>query len=385
MSDSSRPPKPVGARWRDLFVVAAFLVLIFVPPIAFATGLRAANEENRVLATAPPFHIGALAEPAYFSALDAYLADNFPPKNQLVWAHAALGYYMLGTSLNPDVIVGDDDWLFIRDSLEPVCPLAAAELLAQYDRVGVALGEVGVSLDVVIVPDKQAIYPDRRPARAAPCTDRERPAMIAGMRARTGHTTELWSVLESARASDGDTLLFWPQDTHWSPTGAMAGFRAVVTDVSPSAWDDKNVVTRGTMERVGDLSRLMGLPTLATLPTVALDVPRIVELTLPSISLSPPPAHAVQRMVVDGVPSAIPGQTLIIHDSAFATYANLLAVWFQDSTWLHVNELIKHPEIVAELPHFDRVIFERVERYAYSSDFEKMLAPVIDAARQAAR
>ena len=385
MPDSSTPPKPVGARWRDLFVVAAFLVLIFVPPIAFATGLRPANEENRVLATAPPFHIGALAKPAYFSALDRYLADNFPLKNQLVLANAALRYYVLRTSPNPDVIVGSGSWLFTRESLEPVCRVTAAELLAQFDRVAAALGGVGVSVDVVIVPDKQAIYHDLRPVGPAPCTDRERPAMIAGMRARTGRATELWSVLESARAPDGDSLLFWPQDTHWSPIGAMAAFRAVVMDVSPSAWDDKNVVTRGTMERVGDLSRLMGLPTSATLPTVALDVPRTIERTLPSVSVPTTPGREVQHMVVDGVPSAIPGKTLIIHDSAFGVYANLLAAWFQDSTWLHVNELIEHPAIVAELPHFDRVIFERVERFAYSRDFEKMLAPVIDSASRAAQ
>ena len=218
----------IGRRRRDLVLVVAFLLVLVVPAIAFVIGLRPANEENRTLAPAPDLTVAAVVDQAYFGALDRHLADQFPLKNELVWADAAFRYFVLRLSPNPDVVPGADAWLFSRDAMEPECRFTATEVLGQLDRVAAALSAADVPVTMVVVPDKQAIYPELRPDGYAPCTDRERPAMIAGMAERAGSTVELWNALASARASDAGTLYYWPHDTHWTPIGAMAGFRAVV-------------------------------------------------------------------------------------------------------------------------------------------------------------
>ena len=374
----------VGARRRDTVVIAFFLLLLFVPLAAYAFGVRPSNEENRPLAMMPPLDLVAAGEPAYFAAIDRHLADNFPIKNQLVWANAALRYTLLRTSPSPDVIVGAGDWLFSRESLEPTCTHGATDVLEQFDRINAALADVGVDFQAVIVPDKQAIYPDRLPGGHTPCTDHERPLMMAGMRARGGFATELWSGIEAARALDSEALLYWPRDTHWSPSGAGIGFREVVNSASPTAWSDDVLGLAGEMERVGDLSRLMGLPTVERLPKVVLDPPRTVKWRLLPTTVATTPSRELKNVIITGTPGTIDGRTLIIHDSAFGIYADLLAAWFADSTWLHVNELADHPEIVEGLPRFDRVILERVERFAYRHDYAQMLAPVITLAEATA-
>jgi alginate O-acetyltransferase complex protein AlgJ len=360
----------------------AFLVGLAAPSIAFAMGVRPENIENRPLASAPAITPWGIGDSATYAALDLHLADNFPFKNQLVWTNAAARYYALGVSTNPDVMVGEQGWLFSRESAQAACRYTAAEVLAQLDRAGMTLADAGVALHFVIAPDKEAIYPERRPREASPCTDDQRPAMIAGSDARPSVLIELWTAMRAARAADPATLLFWPRDTHWSPAGALAALRQVVTRIEPAAWDENAVGVAGTLQRVGDLSRLMGVPTTDELPAVQFDPSRTVTRTRPSTSVETVPGREVDQYVVSGGAPAIPGRTLIIYDSAFGIYGPMVAAWFQESTWLHVNELVAHPELLDELPPFDRVVLERVERVAYLADYEAILAPVIARANE---
>jgi hypothetical protein len=85
--------------------------------------------------------------------------------------------------------------------------------------------------------------------------------------------------------------------------------------------------------------------------------------------------------MVERTANAVEGRTLIVYDSYFRTNERRIAPWFRDSVWVHADDLKRSPELVADLPQFDRVVVERVERSVYDIDLDALLAPVIAAAR----
>jgi hypothetical protein len=55
-----------------------------------------------------------------------------------------------------------------------------------------------------------------------------------------------------------------------------------------------------------------------------------------------------------------------------------IAPFFEESIWIHVNDLKNHPELGALLGPFDTVILERVERGLYITDIDTLLEPLVN-------
>ncbi len=378
-----RESSMVGRRRRDAVVVAGFLLILVAPSLSFLAGMRTENRENRPLASFPALSLASLGQVDTYAAIDRFGADRFPFRAAAASLDAT-GRYLLRTSANPDVMIGSDGWLFSRDSLQANCAVSPETMAAEVDRVAGRLMEANIALHIVIVPDKQAIYPEMRPGGVRPCADAARPAMQMAFAARSETTLDLWEHLRAAARTKED-LLFWPKDTHWSPAGGLIGVRALVNHIDPAVWDESAVHRGGTTTRIGDLSNLMGMPTEERSAAVRIERANEVAQTLLPTPVVAPPGRELRLFRSTGPATTIEGSTLIIHDSGFGVHANLIAPWFESSTWLHVNVLLEHPEIARDLPPFDRVIVERVERFAYGLRLDAALAPVLDAAQRQSR
>jgi hypothetical protein len=105
-----------------------------------------------------------------------------------------------------------------------------------------------------------------------------------------------------------------------------------------------------------------------------------MERTVVPTSVDLKSARDIGHYVVDREAKAVEGRTLIIYDSYFRTNERRIAPWFRDSVWVHADDLKRSPELVADLPAFDRVVVERAERSVYDIDLDTLLAPVIAAA-----
>jgi len=367
----------IGDRRRDLIAVMWFLGLLALPLVAFGAGIRAESRENRPPAQMPKLSLADASDPGFFAAIDRYLADQFPFRNEAAAINAAAIYHVFRTSPNADVVVGEGDWLFSRSELEPQCEQDAAEMLDAIDRLAEAFSSASIDIRFVIVPDKQSIYADRRPDGFHPCSDALRQPIRDGMADRST-TTDLWTSLEDARRAS-DAPVFWLRDTHWSPDGGLAGIRRMIQDLDPSVWDEAAITRGGLAERMSDLANLMGLPTTERLPAVRVEsANRITQELLPT-NVVTTPGRELRQFIVTGPAPLINGTTLIIHDSAFGVQAGLISPWFETSVWLHINELVEHPQIVDDLPAFDHVIFERVERFAYGRSLLDTLVPILAA------
>jgi hypothetical protein len=234
-----------------------------------------------------------------------------------------------------------------------------------------------------VPPDKHTIYPEHvKPGSGLgeACSDGQRPGMQAGMAARAGHAIELWTPIAAAHANDPELPLYFAKDTHWTPLGAVIATRALVESLAPGIWDDREMATEGFASYETDLSRLIGLPAKERMPRLNVRPGVTVERTVVATTVDLESAPDIGRYHVAASAKAVEGRTLILYDSFFRTNQARIAPWFRDSVWVHSNDLARSPELVADLPTFDRVVVERVERSAYNLDLEGLLAPVIAAA-----
>jgi alginate O-acetyltransferase complex protein AlgJ len=368
----------------DRIVSVVFVVALVLPGIALAAGVRPIDLEERPAASLPPIDAGSLGEPSTYAAIDRWIADRFPAKNQAVGAHAAIDYGVLGGSTTPDVIVGRDGWLFTRTELEPTCTFTPEQVLTALDRVAGELAASGVDVRLIVPPDKHTIYPEKvvpGSGLGEACTDQNKAAMQAGMRARPEHAIELWSRLVDAHAASPTTPLYFRQDTHWTPLGALFATRALVESLAPGVWDEAQMPIEGTATYDTDLSRVMGLPAKERVPKLVVRPGVAVERTTVTTTVDLKSARDIGHYKVDSAAAAVEGRTLVIYDSYFRTNERRIAPWFRDSVWVHANDLERSPELAANLGRFDHVVIERVERSAYDVDLEALLASVIAANR----
>lgn len=368
----------------DRFASIAFVVVLVVPAIAILLGIRPENLEGRAATTLPPLDVSALGEPSTYATIDRYIADRFPGRNEAVGAQAAIDYGLLGGSTTPDVIVGRDGWLFTRTELEPTCRFAPAEVLAALDRAHAALAADGIELRLIVPPDKHTIYPEQvvpESGLGRACSDERRAAMQAGMRERPAVAVEVWGRLAEAHAADPAVPYYFRQDTHWTPLGAVIATRALVESLDPDVWDDAEVPIDGTAAYDTDLSRLIGLPAKERVPRLVVRPDVTVEEGVVETSVDLQSAADIPRYTVAEPADAVEGGTLIVYDSFFRTNERRIAPWFRESVWVHADDLKRSPELVADLPRFDTIVVERVERSVYDLDLDALLAPLIAAAR----
>jgi len=369
--------------WLDRVVAVGFVVALAIPGALLAAGIRPESIENRAPAEFPRLTLRKFADPAFYAAIDRFLVDNLPLRNEAVEAHAEVQQQVLGGTIDPEVVHGTGDWLFLRSEMEPECDFTAAQLLDQVDRVAAGLKATGRAFRYVVAPDKHSIYTERvvaDPNVPPPCSAAERPALITGMRARPSSTVDVWTPTLRAHADDPTAPLYYVQDAHWTPTGVVPGIKALVQSLAPGVWRDADVTVAGTQRHTGDISRLIGLPRDELTPNVVMRPGVKVDRRLLDTGVHVQHARDIPWFTARGTSRVVPGRTLFVYDSFYGTMISRIAPFFEESVWVHEGDLFNHPELAATLPRFDTVVFQRVERSAYFTDVASVLASVIAAA-----
>jgi hypothetical protein len=368
--------------WSGL-VAVAFVLGLAAPGVAEVAGLRPLEVRAEPAASLPALSLTSLLEPETFPAVDVALARNLPGRDQAIRAYAVLRYRLLHGSTSPLVVVGRGSWVFFRDEIKPYCPLTADQLLAQIDRAAAATGGAGVAFRFTIAPDKIAIYPDQlmeTPSTPERCTDRQRGALRAGMAARTGSTVDLWARI-LAHARTAAEPIYFDEDTHWTPTGALDAARSLVDSLDAQVWSDDEITVDGTVMYSMDLTRVLGDPQKVPIPRYVIrPAMTVTRTTIPTtVHLRREPD--IEVYTSEGPGTVFPGTTLVIGDSFFdrGHARPLIVPWFAKTIWVHIGDLFANPELAADLPPIDTIIVERAERYAYAIDLDAVIGAVLAA------
>lgn len=188
--------------------------------------------ENRVLAP-PPTPPRTPADLAPFRvATEAWVADHFPPRIQLIGALNALRL-RLGFSGSSRVIVGHSGWLFYDDTShlgaargDPELRDAAAQTwLEGLAGRTAALAADGRAYVVLAPPVKEALYPQFAPDWFK--LDVNRAAVRLTRLARlSGAGDVIYPHDELARQTSWGVKTYSRHDTHWTDLGAYYGYVA---------------------------------------------------------------------------------------------------------------------------------------------------------------
>lgn len=376
MPDPTRLPT---SRW-DRLVAIAFVAILAVPGLALVAGIRPPELENRAESVLPTIDAGALTEPGTYQAIDDYVTRNLPARDVAVSAYATLDYDLLRGSTDPDVVLGRDDWLFFIGELMPTCAITPAELIRGLDNVAVQAEAADVEFRFAIAPDKHAVYPDRlRPDLPIPepCTDAARDEVRAAMAARPEIAVDMWSAVFAER-DRSESPLYFSQDSHWTPIGAMPAIAALVESLAPGVWDPGEITIDGTSRYPMELARLMGKPRDAIVPRYVIRPSVAVAETVLPTAVDLGNARDIAVYATSGSTSIVPGTTLVVYDSFFNINRRSITPWFERTVWVHAGDLRDHPDIADILPPIDTIVLVRVERGAYDTDVEVLLRPILD-------
>ena len=255
--------------------IACFLGALWLPLAQMNLHLfdEFENPEKRELAPAPEFNAGNLAK--FKKDFEAFAADNFGLRSDLIRWNCMLRVRLLGVSPVPSVILGKDSWLFYRsealddgntfDDFRGILPISDWEL----EKVRLRLAEnqrefsrIGARYLVVVVPNKSTIYSEYLPEKfrkAGPGTRLDQ--FMAYMKANSNVAVlDLRGPLFAAKKA---FPVYSKTDSHWNSYGAYVGFREIARhfsgefpSIGPAHIAEEKVEVRKTFPG-GDLAQML--------------------------------------------------------------------------------------------------------------------------------
>lgn len=209
--------------------VWAFLLALFAVPVAQAMWEAFAGDAREQYRTfgyvpAPEPSLAAFLDGSYMPKLERHLQEASP----LVWA--ARGSYnewrfRLGLMQTEKVHIGRDGWMFYRLGMAPEAAVVDGlheRRMAVFAGVKAALKAVGAELFVVVLPDKDRVYPEFAypDGRLPPLKAKLYPRLMQELQAADIAHLDANAALAVAKARAPGELLYCQRDSHWTPLGA---------------------------------------------------------------------------------------------------------------------------------------------------------------------
>ncbi len=144
-------------------------LLLMIPSVGLLLGGRENSAESDERAEFPTVTAqGNHLNTDYLQQAGAWFEQNFAWRKELVSANAKLGS-LAGVSTQEEVILGEDGWLYYKDSLNDYQGKELLSDRALYDIAHTAkmtqdyCGYIGVSYLFLVVPNKATLYPEYMP------------------------------------------------------------------------------------------------------------------------------------------------------------------------------------------------------------------------------
>jgi alginate O-acetyltransferase complex protein AlgJ len=367
--------RSIARLFRGLTVIL-FLAGIGLPLLGAIAGWNPwySFNEKRTLASFPAWPRDVSEAESYFPGAMSFYRDHFGFRQTLIHAAALANVGFLHRSTNSEVIIGEDGWLFLHLSdgpgssdFSPLAPLSDAELNTWrtiLEKRAAWLAQRHIAYLVVLVPEKQSIYPEFLPAARRASQHQDWATQLVDRLKSTGSPVKILNLQPVLLKAKNREPVFWKSDTHWNQFGVYIGYRAIMDEVhrllpgrplivlGPADFD--RFRARGVG---GDLADLLGVPELFDEHFITM-LPRNQQL---------PPRGAEQMLYeVDGDPRM--PRLVMYHDSFGFYLIPLLARSFSHGAYFWGKQNMRADFIAREKP--DIVIDEFAERFLTANRWE---------------
>jgi acetyltransferase AlgX (SGNH hydrolase-like protein) len=313
-------------RRNNLLISGIFLLVVSAPLVLFLGGFRTSLSENRNPSPPPKLSVQDLLSGQFGEDGDNYLTDVLPGRDLAVRLDTDADLFFKD-SPSPKVAVGNDGWLFLRESVDQEC-LDDTQLSALADELRRARSVVessGRRLIVMIAPDKASIRADKL-RFDTPCV-RQNATNIESL-AANGLAVTAWSELQSVNEP---MMTFTPIDTHWTTHGAAVMGRKLINTLTPGSWNESYLERVADRPQSGDLARLIGKPEEQLLERYTSKGPgAAIRVATPVVDAlgDEVPGLKVLHYASEGTP--IPQKTLVLHNSFGWALIPTIAAYFDD-------------------------------------------------------
>jgi hypothetical protein len=220
-----------------LFVLLAF-VLMSSSMIAALFGIQdLPNAENRTLAQEPSFDLMALSK--FPAAYENYFNDHFGLRNWFIRVYYTVRLTLLRETVFKSIVIGKNNWLFYTDEhnidyyqcSNPLSDKRLATIQQSLDTTKHLLNERGMTFLVVMVPNKEEIYPEFLPDYIQRIGDRCQLDQISDYMRLNGETS-LIDLRQSLLNANEEHLIYHQMDTHWNDYGVYVAYREIMAQLA---------------------------------------------------------------------------------------------------------------------------------------------------------
>lgn len=347
-------------------LLGAFIALCLIWPIWFVLmdHVDTTNYENRERAPKPS--LTASDYETYPQAVNNYIDDNLPFRNQFISLNSMVDFYLFHQSVDDRVSIGKEGWLFLDnpDEGDPMAYFQGTNLLTDAELEQIAgnlvaqrniLREMGKEFIVYIAPNKSRVYPeyvaDSYGPMAESCMSSQ---LIRYLREHTDlRVVSPYEDLLAAKNQVPENL-YYLTDTHWNALGGYVGARALLQELGISLPPIGDLTVIPGAETSGDLANMLHLgPQMAHLDR---------EYSLSGLEHKEPVQleHQFYGAYSYACQGADPRKLYVVRDSFGSAMAPYLGSCFSE-TYLRHKSTYTFEDLLAQDP--DIVVYEALERY----------------------
>ena len=204
-----------------LIFISIFIVLCLIPSVGMLIFGEAQPAANEVLAGRPSVttRSGEL-NLSFLSDVSDYIADRFAFRQELATAWAGVNAKLLGTSVEEQVILGSDGWLYFSDTLPDYTGQGMSDTKLRYLANDLALMQEyiesqGKHFIFTVAPNKNSIYSEHMPEYIENRHSESNAARVGAYLDAAGvNYLDLFDILGN------EENLYYKTDTHWNSRGA---------------------------------------------------------------------------------------------------------------------------------------------------------------------
>lgn len=204
-----------------LIFISIFIVLCLIPSVGMLIFGEAQPAANEVLTGRPSVttRSGEL-NLSFLSDVSDYIADRFAFRQELATAWAGVNAKLLGTSVEEQVILGSDGWLYFSDTLPDYMGQGMSDTELRYLANDLALMQEyivsqGKHFIFTIAPNKNSIYSEHMPEYIENRHSESNAARVGAYLDAAGvNYLDLLDILGN------EETLYYKTDTHWNSRGA---------------------------------------------------------------------------------------------------------------------------------------------------------------------
>ncbi len=251
--------------WPLLF----FAFILGLPVLYCLLGpfLDTENYENRSMTAFPAPDLNKLDQ--YPSQFEAFFNDALPFRNYFVRANSAISYYGFHESVNKDVILGNEDWLFYTGDVgasrrmylgqKKYSKKELKKIADHLTRTEKYLADRGCEFILAVAPNKDRLYQEYMPPYYG-SYQRCSTDQLADYLEKKTDIKVLWleDALEEYKNRYPDELLYYKTDTHWNLLGGYIGARAILgelgIDIPDAAFIEKKTFSGSPADLAGLLN-----------------------------------------------------------------------------------------------------------------------------------